>query len=62
MRLTPYQINALKGTAREIFGDRVTVSLFGSRTDDKRRGGDIDLYITDYNCTIEEQLEAKLKF
>lgn len=62
MRLTPYQINVLKSTAKEIFGPQATVLLFGSRTDDKRRGGDIDLYITGYNCTIDKQLDAKLHF
>lgn len=45
MRLSPGQIAAIKVAARRHFGADATVSLFGSRLDDRRRGGDIDLYI-----------------
>ena len=62
MRLTPYQIEVLKSTAREVFGQRSSLWLFGSRVDDKRRGGDIDLYLTGFNHSIERQLDAKLRF
>ena len=43
MRLTPDQIEAIKGAARTVLGDGARVTLFGSRTNDARRGGDIDL-------------------
>ncbi len=43
MRLTPYQIEALKSTAKEVFGVRSKLLLFGSRVDDSQRGRDIDL-------------------
>jgi uncharacterized protein len=45
MRLTHSQIQAIKTTTTEIFGDDAKVWLFGSRVDDDRRGGDIDLLI-----------------
>ena len=45
MRLTQTQIKAIKSAAAEIFGDEAEVWLFGSRADDSRRGGDIDLYV-----------------
>ena len=45
MRLTPSQIRAIKTTTTEIFGEDAKVWLFGSRVDDDRRGGDIDLLI-----------------
>jgi len=45
MRLTEFEINAIKQCALEIFGDNVQVLLFGSRVDDSKKGGDIDLYI-----------------
>jgi predicted nucleotidyltransferase len=43
MRLTAEQIRSIKQVAQGVLGDDTRVVLFGSRTDDKRRGGDIDL-------------------
>jgi hypothetical protein len=43
MRLTSDQIQAIKLAAQTVLGDDAQVTLFGSRTDDSRRGGDIDL-------------------
>ena len=45
MRLKDYQVKAIKDAAQRCFGPNARVYLFGSRTDDTRRGGDIDLYI-----------------
>jgi uncharacterized protein len=45
MRLTATQRNAIQRIAKKHFGDNVQVFLFGSRTDDRRKGGDIDLLI-----------------
>ena len=45
MRLTSFEIIAIKQTAVEIWGKDVSVVLFGSRTDDSKKGGDIDLLI-----------------
>jgi predicted nucleotidyltransferase len=43
MRLTPDQIQAIKQTAETVLGDDARVILFGSRVDDTKKGGDIDL-------------------
>ena len=43
MRLTQGEIDTIVRIAREIYGWGVEVFLFGSRTDDSKRGGDIDL-------------------
>lgn len=43
MRLTPDQIQAIKQTAHTVLGDDSRVTLFGSRVDDAKKGGDIDL-------------------
>ena len=45
MRLTPEQIHAIKRHTRAVFGTDAIVRLFGSRTDDARSGGDVDLLI-----------------
>lgn len=43
MRLTSHQVQAIKLTAQTVLGADARVTLFGSRVDDTRRGGDIDL-------------------
>lgn len=44
MRLKPEEINAIKSTIHNL--DReATVFLFGSRVDDAKKGGDIDLLV-----------------
>lgn len=45
MRLNAEETASIKRIVSEVFGDDVTVRLFGSRVDDARRGGDVDLYV-----------------
>jgi predicted nucleotidyltransferase len=45
MRLTPEEVSAIKAATRLTFGSDAIVRLFGSRVDDRRRGGDIDLHV-----------------
>ena len=45
MRLTPSEQQRIIHTFHEHFGKADHLWLFGSRVDDKKRGGDIDLYI-----------------
>lgn len=56
MRLKPSEVIAITETAREVFGERVAVWLFGSRADDAKKGGDIDLYV---ELPAEEYAYAK---
>lgn len=44
MRLSAEYVCAIKAAAVEAFGPLVVVRLFGSRVDETRRGGDIDLH------------------
>lgn len=59
MRLTAFEVNAIKQTAQEIFGSKAEVLLFGSRVDDTKKGGDIDLYI---KAPSGNDLAHKIKF
>jgi len=45
VRLTPAQIEAILFSSQTVFGSDVDILLFGSRVDDAKRGGDIDLLI-----------------
>ncbi len=45
MRLTPSQAKVTKNTVERVLGIPCRVWLFGSRADDLRRGGDIDLMV-----------------
>ncbi len=44
MRLSPEQSRIIRQTAQRVLGPDVRVSVFGSRADDARQGGDIDLF------------------
>ena len=45
MRLPPNQVRAIRDKAQATFGPGTRVLLFGSRIDDRLRGGDIDLLV-----------------
>jgi predicted nucleotidyltransferase len=62
MRLTPAQITAIRSTTAEIFGEQANVWLFGSRVDDSKRGGDIDLLIRPDHFLASPILPHKISF
>ena len=45
MRLSREQIDSLVIATHGSFGDDARIWLFGSRVDDSKKGGDIDLYV-----------------
>ena len=45
MRISPSQARAAADIVARQYGGEVSVWLFGSRVDDDRRGGDVDLYV-----------------
>lgn len=45
MRLTDEQVSSILDAVRRLAGAEAKVSLYGSRLDDSRRGGDVDLLI-----------------
>ena len=61
MRLTEEQVNFIKSAVTGVLGQRAKVYLFGSRVDDSRRGGDIDLLINPgMGLSADEILDARL--
>ena len=60
MRLTNYEISSIKKAFKETFEDG-KIYLFGSRVDDSKRGGDIDLYIIP-NKKYKDIKTRKIKF
>lgn len=63
MRLTNDQRAAIRAAIASVFGDEVKVFLFGSRVDDQKRGGDIDLLVelADGNPMSQSMVVAKLQ-
>lgn len=61
MRLGKFQIDTINTLAKKHFGKETTVFLFGSRTDDSGKGGDIDLFIRN-NSQADLTIEAKIHF
>ena len=60
MRLNPEEINAIRNCVGEVFGPETPVWLFGSRVDDRQRGGDIDLFL-ETTLDIEERLRCRFR-
>ena len=58
MRITSQQHEAIVKTVREFIPDGKVI-LFGSRADDARRGGDIDLFV---ETSAKPALESRLLF
>ena len=46
MRLTPWERSTIGDTVRTVVGEGARVRLFGSRSDDSARGGDIALLVS----------------
>lgn len=60
MRLTNQEIKSIKKAFIEVFVDG-EIYLFGSRTDDTKRGGDIDLYLCP-SKVYDDKRQRKIKF
>ncbi len=58
MRISQQTRQAIRDTVREIFGAEAQVKLFGSRTNDDARGGDIDLLVELPLPTVETERKA----
>ncbi len=62
MRLTDQQRQAIREAVENQFGSDAEVYLFGSRVDDERRGGDIDLLVELVDMPADSRTAAEAKF
>ncbi len=60
MRLSPEQSAAIKTIIAHEFEPEARVWLFGSRADDQRRGGDVDLYVETRVPELLRELHCKI--
>lgn len=66
MRITSEQQALIKAVIQKVLGRDATVSLFGSRLDDSKRGGDVDLLVempspVDSRVMTEARLAARIE-
>jgi predicted nucleotidyltransferase len=59
MRLSTHEINSIKETLKNLDQD-ARIYLFGSRVDNKKRGGDIDLLIFSQKLKEEDRFRIKM--
>jgi len=62
MRLSPEQQSAIRAASLASFNEGVRVWLFGSRVDDNKRGGDIDLLIQPAPSATDHLFARKIRF
>jgi predicted nucleotidyltransferase len=63
MRVSPTEARLIRETAEAHFGPGTVVRLFGSRADDTRRGGDIDLHIVagdPYRVSLQNEIRFRV--
>jgi len=63
VRLSNKYIESIKRNGSAIFGEDSKILLFGSRLDDNKKGGDIDLYVIPrLDETSDSLFEKKIRF
>lgn len=60
MRVTPAQLNTVVRYTHQYFGDDAKIWLFGSRVDDKKRGGDYDFLVETQLDDANEIIDRKI--
>jgi len=61
MRISEEVKESILQVSKLVFGDDVSIYLFGSRIDDSKRGGDIDLYVKSEEL-IANKFKKKIDF
>lgn len=63
MRISAAEHQAIIDITQRYFDKEAKVYLFGSRVDDNKKGGDIDLYIVPRQIeSAQQQYDKKIKF
>jgi len=60
VRLRENEITIIKDTIKNYLDDAI-IYLFGSRIDDTKKGGDIDLFVISQNSSYEAKLKVSSK-
>ena len=60
MRLTEEEKNAIVKTIHSV-DPEATIYLFGSRVDDTKKGGDIDLFVDSTQITLGDKIDIRIK-
>ena len=60
MRISSGQQRRVREIVERHFGPRARVWLFGSRADDEKRGGDVDLYVETPRAPTESRVREEL--
>lgn len=62
LRLSEYQIKAIRDAVREVLGSSARIFIFGSRTDLSKKGGDIDIFVLyPQKLSEEEKVKAEIE-
>ena len=61
MRLSTDQVQAIRDAATSTFGQDAAVWLFGSRVDDAKKGGDIDLLVRPVSAAADQPFAKKIR-
>lgn len=60
MRVTPEQLRVFDMLAHRYFGEDAELWLFGSRVDDRKKGGDYDFFVETSLNDADEIVERKI--
>ena len=60
MRLSSYQSQMIRQQIHHHFGDSAAILLFGSRIDDQKKRGDVDLYVETATHPFLDEIRCKI--
>lgn len=61
MRLTPQQAQLISQNVHRYLGENARMWLYGSRLSDRKRGGDLDLYVEADPHPLMDELRCKIQ-